>query len=159
MPRRHAIRVSLSASEARRLALGAQGFGDPPPRGEPTGWDLRRVISSVGLIQIDSVNVLERAHYLPAFSRLGPYDKAALDRLSHRAPRRLFEYWGHEASLIPVETQPLLRWRMDLAHTHSWGGMRRVAEEQPELVASVLEEVREKGPIAASELSHERPRR
>jgi uncharacterized protein YcaQ len=141
------------------LALAAQGFADPPPRKEPTGWDLRRVLGRVGLIQIDSVNVLERAHYLPAFSRLGPYPRAALDRLAHRAPRRLFEYWGHEASLIPVEMQPLFRWRMDQAHKDAWGGMRKVATEQPELVASVLDEVRERGPIAASELSHERPRR
>ena len=159
MARRHVNRVALSAAEARRLALGAQGFADPRPENEPTGWDLRRVVKRVGLIQIDSVNVLERAHYLPAFSRLGPYNRDALDRLAHRAPRRLFEYWGHEASLIAVETQPLLRWRMDGAHTDAWGGMRRVAEEQPELVASVLEEVRDRGPIAASELSHERPRR
>jgi uncharacterized protein YcaQ len=159
VPRRHATRVALSAAEARRLALAAQGFADPPPTAQPTGWDLRRVIGRVGLIQIDSVNVLERAHYLPAFSRLGPYDRDALDRLAHRAPRRLFEYWGHEASLIPVETQPLLRWRMDLAHVQAWGGMRRIATERPELVESVLDEVRERGPIAASELSHERPRR
>jgi uncharacterized protein YcaQ len=157
--RRHANRVALSASEARRLTLAAQGFADPRRSAEPTGWDLRRVLGRVGLIQIDSVNVLERAHYLPAFSRLGAYDRTALDRLSHRAPRRLFEYWGHEASLIPVETQPLLRWRMDQAHTDAWGGMRRIAEEKPELIESVLEEVRERGPIAASELSHERPRR
>jgi uncharacterized protein YcaQ len=159
VPRRHANRVALSASEARRLALGAQGFADPPPAGPATGWDLRRVLSRVGLIQIDSVNVLERAHYLPAFSRLGPYPREALDRLAHRAPRRLFEYWGHEASLIPVEMQPLFRWRMDQAHKDAWGGMRKVATEQPDLVASVLEEVRDRGPIAASELSHERPRR
>lgn len=159
MSRRHLNRVALSAPEARRLALAAQGFADQRPAGAPTGWDLRRVLKRVGLIQIDSVNVLERAHYLPAFSRLGPYPKEALDRLSSRAPRRLFEYWGHEASLIPVEMQPLLRWRMDLARTHAWGGMRRIAEEQPELVESVFEEVRERGPIAASELSHERPKR
>jgi uncharacterized protein YcaQ len=159
VPRRHANRVALSASEARRLALGAQGFADPPPAGPATGWDLRRVLGRVGLIQIDSVNVLERAHYLPAFSRLGPYPRDALDRLAHRAPRRLFEYWGHEASLIPVEMQPLFRWRMDQAHKDAWGGMRKVATEQPDLVASVLEEVRDRGPIAASELSHERPRR
>ena len=65
-------RVSISASEARRLALAAQGFAEPRPTSEPGGWDLRRVIERVGLLQIDSVNVLERAHYLPAFSRLGP---------------------------------------------------------------------------------------
>src|SRR3954454_17640658 len=157
--RANSRRVSISSSEARRRAISAQGLARPRPDSDPDGWDLRRVIGDVGLLQIDSVNVLERAHYLPAFSRLGPYPREALDRLSHRAPRRLFEYWGHEASLIPVELQPLFRWRMDQAHTDAWGGMRKVAEEQPELVASVLEEVRDRGPIAASGLSHERPRR
>jgi uncharacterized protein YcaQ len=152
-------RERLSAAEARRLALASQGFADPPPEAEPTGWDLRRVLSRVGLLQIDSVNVLERAHYLPAFSRLGAYSTASLDRLSHRAPRRLFEYWGHEASLLPVELHPLLRWRMDRAGDDAWGGMRRIADERPDLVAEVLAQVRDRGPIAASELTTERPRR
>ena len=152
-------RERLSAPEARRLALASQGFAEPRPDGEPGGWDLRRVLKRVGLLQIDSVNVLERAHYLPAFSRLGPYSHEALDRLSQRAPRRLFEYWGHEASLLPVELQPLLRWRMERAAHDAWGGMRRVAAERPELVAEVLEQVRERGPVAASELTAERPRR
>jgi uncharacterized protein YcaQ len=152
-------RVRLSASEARRLALASQGFADPRPTSKPTGWDLRRVLRHVGLVQIDSVNVLERAHYLPAFSRLGPYDRDALDRLSHRAPRRLFEYWGHEASLIPVELQPLLRWRMDRAAHEAWGSMQRVQRDRPGLVAEILEQVRDRGPIAASELDHDAPRR
>jgi uncharacterized protein len=117
-------RDRLSAAEARRLALAAQGFADPRPGGEPGGWDLRRVLKRVGLLQIDSVNVLERAHYLPAFSRLGPYRHELLDRLSQRAPRRLFEYWGHEASLLPVALHPLLRWRMERAAEDAWGGMR-----------------------------------
>ncbi len=153
------MRTRLSAAEARRLALAAQGFGGRRPDREPTGWDLRRVLKRVGLLQIDSVNVLTRAHYLPAFSRLGPYDIALLDRLSHRAPRRLFEYWGHEASLLSVELQPLLRWRMDRAADDAWGGMRRIRRDRPELVAEVLEQVRARGPIAASELAEERPRR
>jgi uncharacterized protein YcaQ len=151
--------LRISSSEARRLALGAQGFADPRPDGEPGGWDLRRVLKRVALLQIDSVNVLERAHYLPAFSRLGPYPPAALDRLSQRAPRRLFEYWGHEASLIGVDLHPLLRWRMERAEHEAWGSMLRVQEERPELVESVLDQVRERGPIAASELEEKRSRR
>jgi uncharacterized protein len=140
------------------LALSAQGFADSRPNPEPNGWDLRRVLKRVALLQIDSVNVLARAHYLPAFSRLGPYDTGLLDRLSHRAPRRLFEYWGHEASLLPVELHPLLRWRMERAHRDAWGSMRRIKRERPDLIAAVLEQVSERGPIAASELAEERPR-
>ena len=148
----------LSAAQARRVALAAQGFADPRPAGAPTGWAVRRLIDRVGLVQIDSVNVLQRAHYLPLFSRAGPYDTALLDRSAHYAPRRLFEYWGHEASLLPVSTQPLLRWRMERAGDDAWGGMRRIQQERPELVAEVLEEVRASGPVAASEvLEHERP--
>ena len=153
------LRESLSAAQARRLALRAQGFGEPRPSQRAPGWALRRVLAATGLLQIDSVNVLSRAHYLPAFSRIGPYPRELLDAASHRAPRRLFEYWGHEASLIPVETQPLLRWRMARAAEHAWGGMRRVQLEQPDLVAGVLEQVGERGPVAASELVEERPRR
>ena len=150
----------LSAAQARRMALAAQGFADPVSGREPDGWALRRVLDRVGLIQIDSVNVLSRAHYLPLFSRLGPYDTQLLDRAAHRAPRRLFEYWGHEASLLPVTTQPLLRWRMQRAGDDAWGGIRRIQEERPDLVAEVLEEVRARGPVAAGEvLSHERPAR
>jgi len=151
-------RVQISAAEARRIALRAQGFTDPRPAREPTGRDIARVLRHIGLIQIDSVNVLERAHYLPLFSRLGPYRRELLDRASHYAPRRLFEYWGHEASLIPVSTQPLLRWRMERAHTDSWGGMQRIKRDQPELVAQALAQVAERGPVAASEIA-ERPRR
>src|SRR3954464_5664940 len=100
-------RTRLSAAEARRVALAAQGFAEPPLGRDADTRALRsRVVDRVGLIQIDSVNVLQRAHYLPAFSRLGAYDIELLDRLAHYAPRRLFEYWGHEASLIPVELYP-----------------------------------------------------
>ena len=142
----------LSAAQARRMALAAQGFADRPDGREPDGWALRRVLDRVGLIQIDSVNVLQRAHYLPLFSRLGPYDTDLLDRAAWRAPRRLFEYWGHEASLLPVAVQPLLRWRMERAGDDAWGGMRRIQRERPELVEQVLDEVRDRGPIAASEV-------
>jgi len=88
-------RERLSAAEARRVAIGAQGLAGSRPATPPGARQLRVMADRLGVIQIDSVNVLARAHYLPAFSRLGPYDPADLDRLSHRAPRRLFEYWGH----------------------------------------------------------------
>src|SRR5918993_321398 len=153
-------RDKLSLAQARRVALAAQGFADPRPAGAPSGWAVRRLFDRVGLVQIDSVNVLQRAHYLPLFSRVGPYDRALMDRGAHYAPRRLFEYWGHEASLIPVGLQPSLRWRMERAHDDAWGGMRRVQQERPELVADVLDEVRQRGPIAASALeAEERPKR
>ena len=148
-------RDHLSSAEARRIALAAQGFADKPLGRDVDTRALRsRVLDRVGLIQIDSVNVLQRAHYLPAFSRLGPYDGDLLDRLAHYAPRRLFEYWGHEASLLPVELQPSLRWRMRRAHDDAWGGMRRIAQERPDLVAAILADLRERGPLRAADLAH-----
>src|SRR3954463_9085326 len=153
-------RERLSAAQARRMALWAQGFADGLRQKPADGWALRKVLSRVGLLQIDSVNVLQRAHYLPVFARLGPYDTDRLDRAAWNAPRRLFEYWGHEASLLPVAVQPLLRWRMDRAADEAWGGMRRIQRDRPDLVAQVLEEVRARGPVAASEvLTDERPAR
>jgi uncharacterized protein YcaQ len=137
------------------VALAAQGFADPPLGREPDVRAVRtRVLDRLGLIQIDSVNVLARAHYLPVFSRLGPYDTTVLDRLSHRPPRRLFEYWGHEASLIRVDLQPALRWRMARARDEAWRGMRHVARRRPELLTALLDEVRERGPLSAGELVH-----
>ncbi|HEX8631026.1 MAG TPA: crosslink repair DNA glycosylase YcaQ family protein [Catenuloplanes sp.] len=153
-----AVPESLSPAQARRVALAAQGFTDPPPGAGPDLRHLRRVLRRVGLLQIDSVNVLQRAHYLPLYSRLGPYPTALLDRAAYRRPRELFEYWGHEASLIPVELHPALRWRMAAAHTDAWGGMRRIAVEQPELVAWVRDEVRVNGPLTAAEIEHDAPR-
>jgi uncharacterized protein YcaQ len=149
---------SLSLAQARRITLAAQGFADPAPTGTPDLRHLRRVIRRIGLLQMDSVNVLMRAHYLPLYSRLGAYPTALLDRAAYRRPRELFEYWGHEASLIPVELQPAMRWRMAQAHTEAWGGMRRIAEEQPDLVDWVLDEVRDNGPLTAAEIEHDAPR-
>ena len=150
----------LSAAQVRRIALAAQGFADPQPPGPVTGRAVRRLFDRVGLVQIDSVNVLSRAHYLPLFSRAGAYDTDVLDRAAHYAPRRLFEYWGHEASLIPVGLQPALRWRMERAADDAWGGMRRIQQDRPELIRDVLEEVRATGPVAASAvMEHERPKR
>src|SRR3954454_18593135 len=157
LPRR---RARLSAAEARRVVLGAQGLAGPRPAGEPGARQLRAMVERLGVVQIDSVNVLQRAHYLPGFSRLGPYPLEALDRLASYAPRRLFEYWGHEASLLPVRLQPHLRWRMERAADEAWGGVRRVQRDRPDLVARVLEDIRALGPIAASGIAdEERPKR
>src|SRR5262245_10579716 len=105
---------SISSAEARGLALTAQGFTSSSHARSAAGelMDLARRLSAV---QIDSVNVLVRSHYLPLYSRLGGYDRDELDALATGRRRKLFEYWGHEASLLPVEMQPLLRWRMERA--------------------------------------------
>ena len=124
--------------------------------------DLQRVIDTVGVVQIDSVNVLCRSHYLPFFSRLGAYDRRLLDRARDVAPRRVVEYWGHEASLVPPSTWPLLDFRMRRALSEAWGGMQRVARDHPELVAAVLAEVARRGPLTSREvesaLEHDLPR-
>jgi uncharacterized protein YcaQ len=159
----------LSAKQARRLAIAAQGLARPRPTGRVDARHLRRTIDDVGLLQLDSVNVFCRSHYMPVFSRLGPYPRAALDRLAWHedggskpgpaGPRDLIEYWGHEASLLPVELQPLLRWRMARADALAWKGVARVATEQPQLLEFVLDVVRERGPIRASELAAKGRRR
>ncbi|HET7475572.1 MAG TPA: crosslink repair DNA glycosylase YcaQ family protein [Dermatophilaceae bacterium] len=149
----------LSTAQARRIALAAQGLADGLPA-TPTTRHLRRVIDQVAVVQIDSVNVLTRSHYLPFFSRLGPYDVSLLDRARDRGPRRLVEYWAHEASLITPRTWPLLHFRMRRAHELAWGGMRRVARDHPEIVEAVREEVQRSGPATSrqveSALAHER---
>ncbi len=137
----------LTLAQARRVALAAQGFADRRPTGVPDRRALRRVVGHTALFQIDSVNVLRRAHYLPLFSRLGPYPVELLERAAYARPRLLFEYWGHEASLLPVELHPLLRWRMAEASTRAWGGMMRIAREQPSFVADVLAEIGHSGPV------------
>jgi uncharacterized protein YcaQ len=157
VPPGRSVRASLSKAEARRVALAAQGFADPTPV-RPDRRALRRVLDRVGVIQIDSVNVLCRSHYLPLYSRVGPYPQQLLDRAASRAPRLVFEYWAHEACLIPVQTQPYLRWRMDSAAEAAWGGMRRIARDQPELVAWVLDEVRRLGPVTAGMIEHDSPK-
>ena len=142
----------LTSAQARRVALASQGFGLPPRSTPPTLRHLQRVVDTVGVVQIDSVNVLQRSQYLPFFSRLGAYDTALLDRARDRRPRRLVEYWAHEASLVPPQTWPLLRWRMARARDEAWGGMRRVEAEHPGMLEAVLAEVTEHGPVTAVEV-------
>src|SRR5450631_3175656 len=157
------MNARLTKAQARRVALVAQGFADPPPApGRATMRQVQRVIDRVGVIQIDSVNVVTRSHYIPFFSRLGPYDARLLDRARDVAPRRLVEYWAHEASLIPPQTWALLNFRMKRALSDSWGGMQRVAREHPELVETVSAEVASRGPLTSRQLetalAHDLPR-
>jgi uncharacterized protein YcaQ len=143
---------TLSVAQARRVALAAQGFAGGAARagGRVNRRHLHRLLERLCFLQIDSVNVLVRSHYLPLYSRAGAYDRDLIDREAYQR-RSLFEYWAHEASLLPVAMQPWLRWRM--ARGHAWGRMARMAEEKPGYVQSVLDEVTDRGPIAASELS------
>jgi hypothetical protein len=148
----------LSLRTARRIALAAQGFTDPLPTGSVDARHLRRVLARTGVLQIDSVNVFARAQLLPAFSRLGPWPTPLLDDLAFRR-RELFEYWGHEASYLPVGLQPLLRWRMARAEAmeEGWGGVVRVFRERPEFVQSLLKRVEAEGPVGAGALREARP--
>ena len=153
--------VHLSTRAARRIALAAQGFARPRPP-EPGTRDVQRVVDTVAVVQIDSVNVVVRSQYLPFFSRLGPYDRRLVDQARDVAPRRVVEYWAHEASLVSPSTWPLLDFRMRRAREDAWGGMRRVARDHPDLVAAVLAEVARRGPLTSREvevaLAHDLPR-
>ncbi len=144
----------LSAAQARRIALGAQGFGRARPERRVDAGHLGRTLDRLALHQIDSVNVLVRAHYLPAFSRLGPYDRALIDRAAwgRKSQRRLFEYWAHEASLLPVELYPLFRWRMARAERGDAGyaGLRCFAKEDRAAADAVLSRIVAEGPLSAS---------
>ena len=141
--------ADISLRDARRIALAAQGFADKRPAGRIDSRHFRRVLDRLGTVQIDSVNVVTRSHELVFFARLGAYDRDALSRWLWGS-RQVFEYWGHEASLHPVDRHPLLRWRM--AGDHQWGGIRRSARDNPDLVASALAEIAERGPVSISDL-------
>ena len=141
----------VSLTEARRIALAAQGFEKPRPA-RPGIRDVRAVIQRLGLIQIDCVTVLVPAHYQVLFSRLGPYDRRQLDDLIHKR-HEFTEQWAHEASIIPVKMWPLLRHRMANHRVRPWP-FAKTMEEHPEYVAWVLEEVRARGPLGAETLDY-----
>ena len=151
----------LTVARARRIALAAQGFDRPRPTRPASLNQIEALVGRLGVLQLDSVNVFSRSHYMPVFSRLGPYDRARLDRIaghgSGRIDRRLVEYWAHEASLIPVDLHPLFRWRMADIDREAWGSISRIAREQPELVAETLALVARDGPIRARDTGAVRP--
>ncbi|TCO42262.1 hypothetical protein EV646_11485 [Kribbella antiqua] len=165
----------MSVGAARRVALAAQGFAEGRPAGRVDVRHVRRAIERVGVLQVDSVNVLCRSHYLPLFARLGAYSRTTLDRMCWGRDRELFEYfWGHKAALLPLKTYPLLRWRMRIVERQDWNGeldpelstpwsvvegMRRLTKERPGLVDDVLAKVTQSGPLTASEASPDGVRR
>lgn len=146
----------LTAGQARRLALATQGFarGRPAAARPVDRRQLRWLFDRVGVLQIDSVNVLSRSHYLPGWSRLGDYSRVALDDYVHRH-RQAYEYWAHEASFVPIGWEPLLRWRAAaaLAGDGMWKGLAHFGRERSDYVAKVLAEVGADGPVTASQLS------
>ena len=149
----------LSLADARRMTLAAQGFNVERPK-KVTMQHLQREVTRLSLLQIDSVNVLVRAHYAPLFARLGSYDTSLLDRAASHQPQRVFEYWGHAASLIDIELQPALRMRMAANKAKPWSWLRRVEKEHPGLVNKVLAEVESSPtPLTAREINHNEVRR
>ncbi|GAB2589489.1 winged helix-turn-helix domain-containing protein [Kribbella endophytica] len=168
-----AVGPAVSVEAARRIALRAQGFGEARP-GRADVRQVRRVVERVGVLQVDSVNVLCRSHYLPVFSRVGDYSRERLDRMCWGGGE-LFEYfWGHKAALLPVASYPLARWRMRVAERQVWDepldpelqvpwsvvvGMRRLSVERPRLVDDVLAMVSDQGPITAGEADRDGVRR
>ncbi len=144
---------TLSLKTARRIALAAQGFGVSRPTA-PGPRQVRDMVRRLGVVQIDSVNVVARTHYLPGFSRLGDYPRAALEGAVWGTRPALFEYWGHEASMMPVEIQPLLRWRMARARSgEMWTGLVRFGRERADYIDTVLAEIERRGPVTGGDFA------
>lgn len=146
---------SLSLPQARRIALAAQGFLDPP-HAVPTLRTLQRTLSRTGVLQVDSVNVLQRAHYMPLYSRMGPYDTDLLRRATERRPRRLVEYWAHVQALMPVDLWPVMQHRMEVYRAQR--GKWLAAADDPTFEAEVLAQVRDRGPVTARDIDDGSPR-
>jgi len=146
---------TLSCAQARRIALVAQGFRDPR-HAVPTMRTFTRTLTRTAVLQIDSVNVLQRAHYMPLFSRMGPYDVELLRRASEVRPRRIVEYWAHVAAFMPVDLWPHMQHRMRAYREegHAWVGL----PERRELIASLVAAITERGPATARDLDEGLPR-
>jgi uncharacterized protein len=146
--------MKISLAQGRRIALAAQGFNDPKPQGRINRRHIRKVFDRIGVLQIDSVNVLTRSEELPIFARLGPHPRNLVREME--ADGELFEYWAHEASLLPMAHQPFFRWKQQQVRDGNykvWPNMARLRAEQPEFLEQVRLEVQARGPIAASELN------
>lgn len=150
---------TLSLDAARRIALAAQGFHTRPPhtpRSSGVGLrSLRSLVERLGVLQIDSVNVLERSHYLPVLARLGPYDTSDLDRLTHRAGSGLIEYWGHEATFMPLTSWPLWRWKMRALRAKAEADPSHWSHANGPMLTWLLDDLAANGPQPASAVEHE----
>ncbi|MFY1664267.1 winged helix-turn-helix domain-containing protein [Pseudomonas sp. Pseu.R1] len=157
MPAELPTQQQLSIKQARRVALAAQGFSGRQPAATITSRHVTQLIERLGVVQIDSVNALVRSHYLPLFSRLGNYPQKLLDQAawSQGRQRKLFEYWGHEASLLPVALYPLMRWRMKRAAQGEgiYQQMAKFGRERQSTIANVLQAVRDQGALGAGSLN------
>jgi uncharacterized protein YcaQ len=143
---------TISAATARRIALGAQGFGRARPEGRVDRRHVRRLFDTVGVVQIDSVNVIVRSQELPLWARLGPHRRDLLTQMVD--DHELFEYWGHEASFLPVDRHPLFRWRMQAANLgEMWPVLTMLAADHPRYVEDVYAQVRDRGPVSANDLA------
>ena len=144
----------ITAAQARRVAVAAQGFGEAKPAGAVTRAHLKRLIARIQVLQLDSVSVAVRAHYAPVFSRLGPYVRDLLDRAawshSARSPRLLVEYWAHEAALMAVDDWPLMRWRMAEYEHGRWG--RDIVKRNGKLAEDIVAAITELGPATAGQI-------
>ncbi|MGN6198475.1 winged helix-turn-helix domain-containing protein [Humibacter sp.] len=145
---------TISPALARRIALAAQGFGRPRPATVGTR-QLNGLIDRIGLLQIDSVNVFERSHYLPVFARLGAYDKALLDALTMRSHAPHTEYVAHEAAFVRREDRPLFQWRMDAMRRRYGTGTEAWDASHGRTARWLLDELAANGPMAASDIEHE----
>jgi uncharacterized protein len=148
--------ATLSADEARRMALAAQGFDGRKRPAKPKWDDIAAVIKRLHLLQIDSVNVLVRSHYLPLFARLGNYDRSLIDARSLTNDKReVFECWAHEASFVPLNLHPLTRWRWHRARRGDgiYVAMDRFAKEEPAFLKSILKQMEKHGPMRARDVA------
>jgi uncharacterized protein len=153
---------TLSAGQARRIALAAQGLAAPKPQKPVGAAAFGKLVRRLGAVQIDSVNVFVRTHYMPTFSRLGPYPMGVLDKEAWGRRPSLFEYWGHVASFMPVEWQPLFRWRMAEGrdpHGRRKSGLSEFARERQAYVGEVLAEISRRGPVTGGDFAPEGPRK
>jgi uncharacterized protein YcaQ len=143
------VTLTLSNDEAKRIALAAQGLADPRPTGRVDRRHLRRVFDRIGLIQIDSVNVLVRSQELALFAWLGPHPRTLIDDATRDG--ELFEYWVHEASLVPTDHYHLYRWRM--REPYPWPGFRRRVQQQGDYIEQTYQRVVDEDPLVAGDLN------